>query len=194
MGGQLAPVAVDHVGGDNNAVGYLAASYLQSRGCRDAAFLTTQPSWDLNKLRAQGFAAGGQQLGMTTRAYVVGERPDLAQICGPETRAFTNLASLVDDLVARRPQGLFVSRDEEVVSVYRLLQECGVSPGRDIHVVSCDNENVRLSMLDPRPASIEIGTAEIARRAVRRLENRMRHPDEPPVRILVNPRLVLPPS
>ena len=192
MGGQLAPVDIDHVGADNNAIGYLAASYLCSRGCRNLAFLTTQPAWDMNKLRAQGFAAGGQKLGAQTRAYVVGTQPDLAQICGPETRAFAALAPLIDDLVARRPDGLFVSRDEELVPVYRLLEECGVTPGRDIDVVSCDNENVRLSMLDPRPASIEIGTAEIARRAVRRLEARIRHPAEPPVRILVNPHLVLP--
>jgi DNA-binding LacI/PurR family transcriptional regulator len=78
------------------------------------------------------------------------------------------------------------------VQVYRLLAERGVTPGADMTVVSCDNENVRLSMLHPRPASIEIGTAEIARFAVRRLIQRIKHPEDPPVRILVNPKLVLP--
>jgi LacI family transcriptional regulator len=194
MGGQLAPVEIDHVGPDNNAIGYLAASHLRARGCRDVAFLTTQPTWDLNKLRAQGFAAGGHAMGLKTVAYVVGQNDELAQICGPETRGFRGLAPLVDELVAQRPHGLFVSRDEELVAVYRLLAEHGVRPGRDLEIVSCDNENVRLSMLDPRPASIEIGTAELALRAVRRLEGRMKQPDEPPVRILVTPRLVLPPK
>src|SRR5439155_13761962 len=102
------------------------------------------------------------------------------------------LAEVLDELVARRPAGLFVSRDEEVVQVYRLLGERGVEPGRDVRIVSCDNENVRLSMLHPRPATIEIGTAEIARRAVRRLENRIKNPLEAPVRVLVNPQLVPP--
>ena len=192
MGGQLAPVEIDHVGPDNNAIGYLAASHLAARGCRDIVFLTTQPTWDMNKLRAQGFAAGGQKLGARTAAYVGGENTELAQICGPATRCFRGLAPLIDELVAQRPQGLFVSRDEELVPVYRLLADHGVQPGRDIEIISCDNENVRLSMLDPRPASIEIGTAELALRAVRRLEGRMKNPAEPPVRILVTPRLVPP--
>ena len=55
MGGQLAPVTIDHIGPDNIAIGHLAASHLISRGCRTIAFLTTKPAWDLNKLRAQGF-------------------------------------------------------------------------------------------------------------------------------------------
>jgi DNA-binding LacI/PurR family transcriptional regulator len=74
MGGQLAPVDIDHVGPDNNAIGYLAGSYLISRGCGTMAYLTTQPSWDLNKLRAQGFAAAGHGAGVATQAYVVGAR------------------------------------------------------------------------------------------------------------------------
>jgi DNA-binding LacI/PurR family transcriptional regulator len=130
---------------------------------------------------------------VAAQAYVVGAQPEFAQLCGPETRARATLAALMDELCAQRPAGLFVSRDEELVQVYRLLAERDCEPGRDIRIVSCDNENVRLSMLDPRPASIEIGTAELALRAVRRLEARMKHPDEPPVRILVTPRLVLPP-
>jgi LacI family transcriptional regulator len=192
MGGQLAPVDIDHVGPDNNAIGYLAGSYLISRGCGTMAYLTTQPSWDLSKLRAQGFAAVGHDSGVATQAYIVGARPELAPICGSQGRVHATLAELMDDLCAQRPAGLFVSRDEELVQVYRMLAERGCEPGRDIQIVSCDNENVRLSMLDPRPASIEIGTAELALRAVRRLEGRMKNPAEPPVRILVTPRLVLP--
>ena len=192
MGGQLAPVAIDHVGPDHNAIGYLAASHLISRGCRTIAFLTTQPTWDLNRLRAQGFAAAGHAAGVTTHAYVVGGSPELGQLCGPETRVRPTLAELIDEFCTNRPAGVFVSRDEELVQVYRLLGERGCVPGRDIEIISCDNENVRLSMLQPRPASIEIGTAELALRAVRRLEGRMKHPAEPAVRILVTPRLVLP--
>jgi DNA-binding LacI/PurR family transcriptional regulator len=88
------------------------------------------------------------------------------------------------------PLGLFVSRDEETVHVYRLLRENGVEPGRDVVVISCDNEFVRLSTLHPRPATIDLQAAQIARHAVRRLGARIKHRDEPPVRILVNPHLV----
>jgi DNA-binding LacI/PurR family transcriptional regulator len=33
MGGQLAPVEIDHIGADNNAVGFLAGQYLLGQGC-----------------------------------------------------------------------------------------------------------------------------------------------------------------
>ena len=113
-------------------------------------------------------------------------------IYGPQTQARATLAEAVQELANRGPGGLFVSRDEEVVQVYRLLLERGVRPGRDIEIISCDNENIRLAMLHPRPATIEIATADIARRAVRRLETRIKQPREAPVRILVTPHLVLP--
>ena len=192
MGGQLAPVESDHVGPDNNAIGYLAATYLLSRGCGTLAYLTTEPAWDLIKLRAQGFSAGAQKAGAQASAFLVRAAPELTRFYGAEAQSRPTLAEVLDELVARRPAGLFVSRDEEVVQVYQLLGERGVEPGRDVRIVSCDNENVRLSMLHPRPATIEIGTAEIARRAVRRLENRIKNPLEAPVRVLVNPQLVPP--
>lgn len=193
MGGQFAPVEIDHVSADHNAIGHLAASYLISGGARSLAFLTTMPQWDLNRLRAHGFAAAADRAGVAAHAYVIGGADaGASQICGPATHTHATLPELIDELVARRPDGLFVSRDDECVQVHRLLSERGLQPGRDIRIISCDNENVRLSMVHPRPASIEIGTAEIAWRAVRRLEGRMKQPDEPPVRILINPRLVLP--
>jgi len=177
-----------------NAIGYLAATHLLSRGCRTLAYLTTEPAWDFIQLRGQGFALAAHRAGCAAEAFLVGQDEALTKFFCAETKLGRTLEDVVDEVVRRRPAGLFVSRDEEVVQVYRLLAERGVVPGRDVHVISCDNENVRLSMLHPRPATIEIGTCEIARRAVRRLETRIHHPSEPPVRILANPRLVLPPA
>ena len=88
--------------------------------------------------------------------------------------------------------GLFVPRDEETVQIYRLLQSRGIIPGRDLEIVSCDHEDVRLSALDPKPASIELNTQEIGRRAIQRLMSRMKHPGEPEVRMQVAPKLELP--
>jgi DNA-binding LacI/PurR family transcriptional regulator len=113
-------------------------------------------------------------------------------LCGPNVTATPDLPDLVRRLAKRRRGrlGLFVTRDEETVHVYPLLRQAGLEPGRDVVVVSCDNEAVRLSTLSPRPASIDLGSAEIARHAVRRLSTRMKLRNEPPVRILVNPHLV----
>jgi LacI family transcriptional regulator len=192
MGGQLAPVEIDHIGADNNAVGFLAGQYLLGHGVREIACLTLQPTWDMIRLRAQGLIAAALAAGVTPRMYVGGDSAGSLPFFGPGAFAAPGLAQLIDHLAAKRKDriGLFITRDEEAVHVYPLLRQAGLEPGRDVVVVSCDNEAVRLSTLSPRPASIDLGAADIARHAVRRLAARIKHRDEPPVRILVKPTLV----
>lgn len=192
MGGQLAPVAIDHIGADNNAIGYVAGDYLLGRGLRELAFLSGRPLWDLSKLRAQGFMAATEAAGVLPAVYLQADGAVPVGAYGPRAVTHPDLGALVRQLAARHSGklGLFVTRDEETVHVYRLLREAGMEPGRDVVVVSCDNEMVRLSTLHPRPASVELGAAEIARHAVRRLAARIKNRDEPPARILVNPRLI----
>jgi LacI family transcriptional regulator len=191
MGAQIAPVDIDHVCPDNLAIGYLAGEYLLGRGCRDLAFLTMNPTWTLSKLRSEGFIAAAREAGVTPTACIVSSDAGVISAFSATTCARPSLPEVIDELIARRPSGIFVPRDEEVVQVYRLLAERGVIPGRDVQIISCDNEDVRLSMLHPRPASIDLGAAEIARHSVRRLISRIKHPDEPPVRIMVNPTIVV---
>jgi LacI family transcriptional regulator len=194
MGGQLAPVEIDHIGPDNNAVGWVAGQYLLEQGLRELAFFTTRSSWDFTKLRAQGFMAAAQAAGIMPAMYLQDENtPIPLGFFGPRVVCERDPAKLMSRLKAetKGKLGLFVARDEEAVQAYRLLREVGLEPGSDVVIVSCDNETVRLSTLHPRPASIDLGAAEIARYAVRRLAQRIKHKDEPPARILVNPRLVL---
>ena len=192
MGAQVAPVDVDHVGPDNNAVGYLAAEHLVEQGARQLAFLTTRPSWDLNRLRVQGFIARALESGISPMALLASEQAPYLDFYGPHAMVEPDLPRLVSRLASHRtkdPLGLFVSRDEETVQVYQALREIGLQPGRDVTVVSCDNETVRLSTLQPRPLSIDLNAPAIAQQAVTRLLGRIRNPSDPPTRILVNPRL-----
>ena len=61
-----------------------------------------------------------------------------------------------------------------------------------MQIVSCDNDEMILSVLDSRPASIDLCPEEVGRRAMGRLAARMRRSDEPAFRMLVYPKLVLP--
>jgi DNA-binding LacI/PurR family transcriptional regulator len=64
-------------------------------------------------------------------------------------------------------------------------------PGRDIDVISCNNEMSYLVGLDPRPATIDIGAETIGRRSVEQLLRRIKHPEElRQVQIAVTPMLV----
>jgi DNA-binding LacI/PurR family transcriptional regulator len=49
-------------------------------------------------------------------------------------------------------------------------------------------------MLSPRPATIDLGTDQIGRWAVTRLVNRIARPSEPPIRMLIAPKLVASPT
>lgn len=194
MGGQIAPSPVDHVTADNTAVGYVAADYLASKGVEQMAYLTCNPSWDLILLRDQSFVATAVRRGLPVQVYLCSPPGIAVQAFGPNAVAATELPELIDRLLADRRGrlGLFVPRDENTVSVYRELSARGVRIGEEVVVVSCDNEAVRLATLDPRPASIDLNTAQIAHHAIRQLHARIKQPDMPPVRIVIPPRVVDP--
>ena len=194
LGGQITAVDIDHVGPDNHSVGYLAGKYLVGRGVSEVAYLTTEPNWDFSKLRAQGFIVAAESAGLTATVYLRAASPLPSGFYGCNVVAQPELPALVQQLArdhkGKGKLGLFISRDEETVHVYPLLRHAGLEPGRDVIIVSCDNESVRLSTLHPRPASIDLSATEIGRYAVRRLASRIKHPAEPPVRILVSPKLI----
>jgi LacI family transcriptional regulator len=175
MGGQMAPSPVDHVTVDNMAVGFEAASYLREQGCQRVSFVTAEPGWHFIRQRWDGFASAAEEAGLTV-----------------EKLSGASLAEKADEIAARRPEGLFISRDEETVRMYRLLGERGVRPGIDVKIVSCDNEAVRLSTLHPRPPSIELGLEQLAQHAVRQVLWRARNRGAKPVRLQVNPQVVVP--
>jgi DNA-binding LacI/PurR family transcriptional regulator len=74
-----------------------------------------------------------------------------------------------------------------------MLVQRGIRPGSDVQIISCNNEQSGLAMLNPRPATIDLGTDEIGRWAVTRLVNRIARPSVPPIRMLIAPTLIEPP-
>lgn len=198
MGGSIAPFEIDQIASDSNAVGFLAATHLLNAGLTNLAFMTLKGGWDFIRLRAQGFVIGAEDLGgCTPTSYVVGESEKHCGMYGADRVVEPTLELLVQRLVKQREKGrigLFVPRDEETVDIYRVLREQGLEPERDVVVVSCDNEQVRLSALHPRPVSIDLCVPDIARRAVRRLAYRMKHRDDGAVRTLISPRIVPAPA
>jgi DNA-binding LacI/PurR family transcriptional regulator len=192
MGGQLSVTDIDHIAPDHNAIGYLASQYLLEQGLTNLAYLTTQPTWDFAKLRAQGFLAGAEAAGISPTMYLQDIQAGPLGTYGVNTVKERELERLINRMAENKKGrlGLFIFRDAETTHIYPLLRERGLEPGRDVVVVSCDNEAIRLSTLHPRPASIDLGAAEIAHLAVSRLSRRIQHRHEPAARILVSPRLV----
>lgn len=194
MGGESGAPEVDHVSADNIGIGRLAQSYLASKGCTRVAFVTNAASWHIMRLRGQSFANAARDAGQQVTSFVQADNPAEAEPYGPKVITADSLEKLIDLLAAARPRpdGLFIPTDLLATQVYPLLLHRGIKPEQDIRVISCDNEAERLSMLKPRPASIDIRGEEIGRLAVRQLIQRLERPNDPATRIQVAPRIVCP--
>jgi LacI family transcriptional regulator len=192
MGAQFGPSELDQVAPDNLAIGHLAGEYLLSRGWRRLAFVSLAPTWPLNQMRAGGLIARGAEAGIVTRSFVLDASPAVRAVYGGDAQSYPTVESLVDALIAYGPAGVFVSRDADLIELSKQFVRRGVRPGEDLQIIGCDNVPAHLAMFDPQPASIDLNAPEIANRAVRRLIGRVRHPEEPPVRMLVAPRLASP--
>ncbi|MEM7755754.1 MAG: substrate-binding domain-containing protein [Planctomycetota bacterium] len=183
----------DRVTPDNEAIGRLAAEHLCARGHTHVAYLYFSATHMGFRARCESFVETAEELG--ARVDVVGEASIRPRPFGSkEDFGVEETDRVVDSLLALRPlpTGLFVPRDRLTVKLYRALRDRGLEPGRDLEVMSCDNEPI-LEALDPRPASIDLRADLIGRRAVDQLLWRLEHPNEP-VRtvVTVEPRLALP--
>jgi DNA-binding LacI/PurR family transcriptional regulator len=194
MGGEGGPAQVDHVSADNMGIGHVAYEYLTSHGCKNLAYITDEPDWLIMRLRAQSFANSARDAGQAVTSFLVGENGLTHEPYGRKTHSAKNLEGAVDLLINTkpRPTGLFIPTDLLATRVYPLLIQRGIKPEHDIRIISCDNEDERLTMLNPRPASIDIRGEEVGRWAVRQLVQRLQRPEDPATRIQVAPRLVAP--
>lgn len=180
----------DRIEPDNEAIGRIAAEYLASRGHKHIALMNLTPDHLGYEARTRAFVEAAGAQGCEPRVIVEGQ----ADNAPPFVAEFEEQA--VKGLVAHylaldpRPTGLFVPRDPLTVMVYHELRARGVEPGRDVDVISCNNEPV-LAGLDPRPATIDLRPDVIGRQAVEQLTQRIRKPNDPvSVVTAVEPRLV----
>lgn len=198
MGESVGPSLIDHVGPDNLAVGAIAERYLASHGRRELAYVTTQPSWDMNRVRAMGFIAAATRARVVPTCYIVSDDPLETSYYGSRVVRCTTSDELAERMISASSQnsprldGIFFSRDADASLIYPLLVQRGARVGQDVSVISCDNDDVRLAVLNPRPVSIDLSSDEIGRRALLRLAGRIRKPFEPPIRTLIAPRLTAP--
>jgi DNA-binding LacI/PurR family transcriptional regulator len=146
------------------------------------------------RVRGQSFLNAALDARRPASAYLVCDDPIVADAYGRNAVLASGLEELADRLVRAnpRPTGLFVANDWATARMYPMLIERGLQLGKDLLIVSCDNEDVRLAPLRPRPASLDINAPQLGRYIVARLLNRIRHPDDLPIVVLIPPTLVTP--
>ena len=172
----------DTVDYDRIEVASIAARHLQEKGCKKVGYLGT-PS-----LRRNAFLSAAKDLGLQIVDSTIKDlffSDARSQVVNQEA-----LQAGWAKISGSSPDGIFVYSDQATASFYGLLAEQGIRPGRDIEVVSCNAEEMFLSPLKPRPATIDICSAEIGSRAVDALLWRMENREASPVSLLIRPKLV----
>ncbi len=182
--------AWDRVTYDNRSLGRIAAEFALRRGHRVAAYLGHDAP-DIHKfLRQRGIDFATEFENAGGRAYVHFEtmafNPDMHYI--PLSAMQHPIESLWHH--KPRPTLIFTEADMVTQTLYPALTARGIVPGRDVEVLSCNNEIPLIAPLQPRPHTIDIHADDVGRAGVERLFWRMQHPDAPPGEILIRPTLV----
>lgn len=157
----------DRVKPDHDRIGRLAADHLLRKGHATLGFMNPDVDSPLYRHRFSAFSAACAANDVSPVAYRNLTAANVEKEGARLVEAWMNTSP--------RPTGLFVPVDRVTIRVYRHLERAGVVPGRDVEIVSCDNEQSILSLLHPAPPSVDLNRQTIARLAVERLLWRMKH-------------------
>ncbi|MEM1330133.1 MAG: LacI family DNA-binding transcriptional regulator [Planctomycetota bacterium] len=165
----------DRVCPDNEFIGRIAAEHLIRHGHKRLAYMYFSATHMGFRARAESFQDTAEELGATVE--LIAENPSDRRPKPREEFGIEHTEKLVERLLSMKPMptGVFVPRDRLAVRLYRCLRDHGIEPGRDVEIVSCDNEPI-LDALDPRPATIDVQAESIGECSVQQLVYRMQHP------------------
>lgn len=191
--GQLDGATGDHCNFDTESVAKLALQHFRERGHRKVAFMNPKPGQGQFERVKRHFLSHGPEMNLETTLLETPPTPDLPwplpAITEPErveelTEQWANLPK------NSRPTALFVPSDRTAVQLYTALERRGLRAGRDVSVISCNNESSLVTPLHPGLTSVDVHAEVVGRRAVDQLMWRISHPEEEPdVQLLVEPVL-----
>jgi LacI family transcriptional regulator len=182
MGHECCP-DTDHVGIALSKGTETAVVHLHAQGCRRIAYLCPadyEAELRLKSSRYEGYLSG------TTR-------------CGLEPEFITfsrNIGSIVRSALLEHirrhgcPEGIFCYNDACALTAIQALRETGNSVPRHVRVVGCDDIE-EASLNAPSLSTLRTPLAEMCRVSWHFLRNRMKNPDMPLQRHMVEPELVV---
>jgi DNA-binding LacI/PurR family transcriptional regulator len=188
--GRPAGLNGDVVQADDLRVGQIAAEHLTSRGHRRLAFISAKPSQVTLSRRRASFTFFAEQAGATVQSFV--GRDDAWSFPLPATEQVDRAQVLVDRLLRERrpPTAVFAPDDSMGAMAARAFTARGVRIGRDVSLMSCNNERSLLMGVHPTLTTIDVRAAEIGERAIDQLAWRMMHAEGAAVDIGLEPQLI----
>ncbi len=170
--------------------GQIAAEHLVSRGHRRLAFVSPKPSQAALMRRQAGFSFFAARAGATVKAYLGDEQN--WQFPSPAVDHVARVQGLVDRLLGerKRPTAIFAPDDSVGAMIARALACRGLQAGREISLMSCNNERPLLIGIYPAMTTIDVHPHEIGSLAVDQLAWRIAHVDHSCVEMAIEPTLV----
>lgn len=182
----------DHVTYNNSSIGRLAAAYLVSRGFMNCAFIgAKKDSVTLSGERGASFAEAMEKAGGNARFFsaenIIINTAEKHEINHEVVRKVFDEILKVKDIRA-----VFAFSDILVSAIYPLMLMKGLTPGKEMELVSCNNETAYLINMNPKPVEIDIHAEKIGSKAVEQLLWRIKNPAEPRVKSIMEPSLIVP--
>lgn len=175
---------------NDTLVGHLAAEHLLSRGHRLLAYISPKPSQVSLMRRQASFTFFAQQGGAAVKAFLGDDRR--WSFPSPAVEHVELVQDLVDRLLKerQRPTAIFAPDDSVGAMVARALAARRVQIGREISLMSCNNDRSLLMGIHPSLTTIDVHAHEVGRRAVDQLAWRMTHREATVVDVGLEPVLV----
>jgi LacI family transcriptional regulator len=172
----------DFVGSDDRYATELAVEHLVKLGHTLIAYVGGNNGTSNGRLRHAGFVESMVQHGL---------KADPAMIIAGEGKRLTGLESIPQLLALPAPPTAIVCFNDSVAfGVMHGLQKAGLTPGRDMSVVGCDDVS-DAGLWVPPLTTIHNQHIEMGRLAAEMTMRRIEDPGKPPRRITLEPRLVV---
>lgn len=180
----------DVVQANDLLVGQRAAEHLLAHGHRRLAFVSPKPSQVTLARRQAGFTFYAEQAGATVKPYLGTDRS--WTFPSPAVDNVAAVQGLIDKLLRerQRPTAIFAPDDSVGALTAQALAVRGLQAGRDISLISCNNERSLLTGIHPALTTIDVHAHEIGRRAVDQLAWRLTHRDQTSIDIGLEPTIV----
>lgn len=180
----------DAVESNDMEIGRLAAEYLLDRGHQHMAILDPKPGHVTLGQRSASFHWHASQNGARVER-IVGKKSNWSI-----PLQTVNNVELIDQLIQKllklrsKPTAVFCPADSITAMAYHCCARRQIQIGKDLSLISCNNELPLLQGLYPEVTTIDVCAEQIGRQAVDQLIWRLQHPDAPLVTVSVQPRLV----
>lgn len=164
----------DHITYNDKSVGRVAAEFALSRDHKNMA------SFNIDHLSGVERCGAFKEHAEKHGANVISFYDKEALIVNKHEQRVDHdiISEWIDEIVSLpdSPTVIFVNMDSLAVVVHNILIEKGLRPGKDVEIISCNNEEALTAGLFIKPSSVDLHAEDVGRLAVQHLQWKISNP------------------